>query len=55
MELQKLQDRIEAAREKLHVLTEKYHGQLSHPHVIRQSVRLDKLINQYNQLTKKFN
>ncbi|GIO38316.1 hypothetical protein J41TS12_31770 [Paenibacillus antibioticophila] len=50
MELQSLQERIEAARKKLHVLTEKHNGQLCHPYVIRQSVRLDKLINEYNQL-----
>ena len=50
MELQKLQEHIEAARKKLHALTVKYNGQLDHPHVIRQSVRLDKLINKYNQL-----
>ncbi|WP_018750127.1 aspartyl-phosphate phosphatase Spo0E family protein [Paenibacillus sanguinis] len=52
MELQSLQKRIETARKKLHVLTERYNGQLSHPHVIRQSVRLDKLINEYNQFIK---
>lgn len=50
MDLHSLQERIEAARIKLHVLTEKYNGQLLHPYVIRQSVRLDNLINQYNQL-----
>lgn len=51
MDLHSLQERIEAARIKLHVLTEKHNGQLCHPYVIRQSVRLDKLINEYNQFS----
>lgn len=50
MELQMVQARIEKARTKLHVLTEKYDGQFGHPVVIAQSVVLDQLINQYNRL-----
>jgi len=35
---------LEQERKKLHVLVEKY-GHLGHPEVIRQSMRLDELIN----------
>ncbi|WP_379128262.1 aspartyl-phosphate phosphatase Spo0E family protein [Paenibacillus sp. sgz500958] len=39
--------RVEKAREKLHQTQNKY-GLLTHPKVIEQSMRLDKLLNQYH-------
>lgn len=45
---EKIQKRIEGARIKLYLM-EKQHGGLLHPNVIRQSMRLDELINQYNK------
>lgn len=43
-----LQLRIERARNRLHILAEK-HGGVQHPAVIKQSMVLDDLINQYNR------
>ncbi|MHA7584732.1 aspartyl-phosphate phosphatase Spo0E family protein [Paenibacillus vandeheii] len=43
-----MQLRIERARNRLYVLTEKY-GDFQHPAVIKQSMVLDELINQYNR------
>ncbi|WP_434748851.1 aspartyl-phosphate phosphatase Spo0E family protein [Paenibacillus amylolyticus] len=43
-----IQLRIERARRRLHELAKEYNGFL-HPEVIRQSVILDKLINQFNE------
>ncbi|OME10072.1 hypothetical protein BSK60_26065 [Paenibacillus odorifer] len=43
-----IQKRIEGARNKLYLM-ERQHGGLLHPNVIRQSMRLDELINQYNK------
>jgi hypothetical protein len=43
-----IQKRIEGARTKLYLM-ERQHGGLMHPNVIRQSMRLDELINQYNK------
>ncbi|WP_337035804.1 aspartyl-phosphate phosphatase Spo0E family protein [Paenibacillus illinoisensis] len=43
-----IQLRIERARNRLHHLTEK-HGNFQHPAVIKQSMLLDELINQYNR------
>ncbi|WP_339314345.1 aspartyl-phosphate phosphatase Spo0E family protein [Paenibacillus sp. FSL M7-0896] len=42
-----VQVRIERARNQLHILAEKHHD-LQHPAVLKQSVVLDELINQYN-------
>jgi len=41
--------RIELERQKLYQLKMDY-GDLLHPHVIQQSMVLDDLINQYNQV-----
>jgi len=43
-----IQKRIEGARVKLYLM-EKEYGGLLHPKVIRQSMKLDELINQYNK------
>jgi len=43
-----MQLRIERARNRLHVMAEKY-GKFQHPAVIKQSIILDELINQYNR------
>ncbi|MBY3619468.1 aspartyl-phosphate phosphatase Spo0E family protein [Acinetobacter sp. CUI P1] len=43
-----IQKRIEGARAKLYLM-ERQHGGLLHPNVIRQSMRLDELINEYNK------
>lgn len=40
--------RIERARKRLHMLAEKHHN-LQHPAVLKQSMVLDELINQYNR------
>lgn len=42
-----IQRRIDRARKHLHILVEKY-GEIQHPAVIKQSMVLDDLINQYN-------
>ncbi|ETT69719.1 hypothetical protein C173_17476 [Paenibacillus sp. FSL R7-277] len=42
-----VQVRIERARNRLHILAEKHHD-LQHPAVLKQSMVLDELINQYN-------
>lgn len=42
-----VQVRIERARNRLHFLAEKHHD-LQHPAVLKQSMVLDDLINQYN-------
>ncbi|PQP84526.1 hypothetical protein C0Q44_08205 [Paenibacillus sp. PCH8] len=49
MECGELKLEIEAARKKLYQLKMDY-GDLLHPHVIQQSIVLDDLINQYNQV-----
>ncbi|MGF7049490.1 hypothetical protein J2T13_004011 [Paenibacillus sp. DS2015] len=41
--------RIDSARVKLYQM-EKQHGGFLHPNVIKQSMRLDELINMYNRL-----
>lgn len=43
-----VQVRIERARNQLHILAEKHHD-LQHPAVLKQSMVLDELINQYNK------
>lgn len=43
-----IQRRIDRARKHLHILVEK-HGGIQHPAVIKQSMVLDDLINQYNR------
>ncbi len=43
-----IQRRIEGARAELYRM-EKQHGGLLHPSVIKQSMRLDELINKYNR------
>ncbi|MCG7378255.1 aspartyl-phosphate phosphatase Spo0E family protein [Paenibacillus sp. ACRSA] len=43
-------NRIEKARRSLHMLVEHHGGGLGHPDVIRQSMALDELINEYNRL-----
>lgn len=43
-----IQRRIEGARAELHRM-EKQHGGLLHPSVIKQSMRLDELINKYHR------
>ncbi|WP_340007179.1 aspartyl-phosphate phosphatase Spo0E family protein [Paenibacillus sp. FSL K6-0276] len=43
-----IKKRIEGARAKLYLMEREYGG-LLHPNVIRQSMRLDELINQYNK------
>lgn len=43
-----VQARIECARNQLHMLAEKHHD-LQHPAVLKQSMVLDELINQYNK------
>nr|WP_238652063.1 aspartyl-phosphate phosphatase Spo0E family protein [Paenibacillus piscarius] len=43
-----VQIRIERARKQLHMLAEKHHD-LQHPAVLKQSMLLDELINQYNR------
>ncbi|WP_339305313.1 aspartyl-phosphate phosphatase Spo0E family protein [Paenibacillus sp. FSL R5-0519] len=49
MDCGELKLKIEAARQKLYQLKVDY-GNLLHPHVIQQSMVLDDLINQYNQV-----
>ncbi|WP_458124346.1 aspartyl-phosphate phosphatase Spo0E family protein [Paenibacillus sp. Z3-2] len=49
MDCGELKLQIEAARQKLYQLKMNYRD-LLHPHVIQQSMVLDDLINQYNQL-----
>lgn len=44
-----MQLRIERARNRLHALSEK-HENFQHPAVIKQSMVLDDLINQYNRI-----
>ncbi|MFM9280930.1 aspartyl-phosphate phosphatase Spo0E family protein [Paenibacillus jiagnxiensis] len=46
-----LQIQIERARQKLHLLVQKY-DEMGHPRVLEQSMRLDELINQYNRVGK---
>ncbi|MFB5678848.1 Spo0E family sporulation regulatory protein-aspartic acid phosphatase [Paenibacillus terreus] len=46
-----LRVRIERERQRLHLLVEEY-GELSHPRVVKQSIQLDELINQYNRMEK---
>ncbi|MFM9278628.1 aspartyl-phosphate phosphatase Spo0E family protein [Paenibacillus jiagnxiensis] len=46
-----LRIRIERERQRLHLMVQKY-GELSHPRVLKQSIRLDELINQYNRMGK---
>ncbi|WP_082063068.1 aspartyl-phosphate phosphatase Spo0E family protein [Paenibacillus sp. IHBB 10380] len=41
-------ERIDVARSKLYQM-EKKHGGFLHPNVIKQSMRLDELINKYNR------
>lgn len=43
-----IQRRIEGARAELHRM-EKQHGGMLHPRVIKQSMRLDELINKYHK------
>ncbi|MBB6019643.1 hypothetical protein HNR77_000704 [Paenibacillus sp. JGP012] len=43
-----MQLEIEQARSRLHEIAKKYDG-LLHPELIKQSVILDKLINQFNK------
>ncbi|KOY14641.1 hypothetical protein AMS66_22135 [Paenibacillus xylanivorans] len=50
MDCGELKLQIEAARQKLYQLKMDYNGYLLHPHVIKQSMVLDDLINQYNQV-----
>lgn len=52
MDCLELMSQIEEARQQLHRLQSEY-GSLLHPEVIRQSVVLDGLINQYNRVKMK--
>lgn len=47
-----LKNQIEKARHNLHMLVEHYEGGLGHPDVIRQSMALDELINEYNRMNR---
>ncbi|PYE48884.1 aspartyl-phosphate phosphatase Spo0E family protein [Paenibacillus barcinonensis] len=49
MERMELKSQIEEARQLLHQVHLQY-GSLLHPEVIRQSVVLDALLNQYNRM-----
>jgi len=49
MDCGELKLQIEVARQKLYQIKRDY-GDLLHPHVIQQSMVLDDLINQYNQV-----
>ncbi|CAH1196787.1 MULTISPECIES: aspartyl-phosphate phosphatase Spo0E family protein [Paenibacillus] len=44
-----LKSQIEKARHNLHMLVEHNKGGLGHPDVIRQSMALDELINEYHR------
>ncbi|MCG7383769.1 aspartyl-phosphate phosphatase Spo0E family protein [Paenibacillus sp. ACRRY] len=47
-----LKNQIEKARHNLHMLVELNEGGLGHPDVIRQSMALDELINEYNRMNR---
>ncbi|MEO2207844.1 aspartyl-phosphate phosphatase Spo0E family protein [Paenibacillus pabuli] len=47
-----LKNQIEKARHNLHMLVERHEGGLGHPDVIRQSMALDELINEYNRMNR---
>ncbi|MBM6383602.1 MULTISPECIES: aspartyl-phosphate phosphatase Spo0E family protein [Paenibacillus] len=47
-----LKNQIEKARHNLHMLVEHHEGGLGHPDVIRQSMALDELINEYNRMNR---
>ncbi|MCP1187313.1 aspartyl-phosphate phosphatase Spo0E family protein [Paenibacillus sp. 1781tsa1] len=47
-----LKNKIEKARRNLYVLVEHNKGGLGHPDVIRQSMALDELINEYNRISR---
>ncbi|WP_440114377.1 Spo0E family sporulation regulatory protein-aspartic acid phosphatase [Paenibacillus sp. QZ-Y1] len=47
-----LKNKIENARHNLHMLVEHNGGGLGHPDVIRQSMALDELINEYNRMNR---
>ncbi|WP_342553358.1 aspartyl-phosphate phosphatase Spo0E family protein [Paenibacillus sp. FSL R7-0652] len=47
-----LKTKIEKARHNLHKLVEHNKGRLGHPEVIRQSMALDELINEYNRISR---
>ncbi|MEK4363241.1 aspartyl-phosphate phosphatase Spo0E family protein [Paenibacillus sp. FSL M8-0212] len=47
-----LKNKIEKARHNLYVLVEHNKGGLGHPDVIRQSMALDELINEYNRISR---
>lgn len=49
MDRMELKSQIEDARQQLHQVHLQY-GSLLHPEVIRQSVALDALLNQYNRI-----
>lgn len=49
MDHMELKSQIEDARQQLHQIHLQY-GSLLHPEVIRQSVVLDALLNQYNRI-----
>ncbi|MBY0202671.1 aspartyl-phosphate phosphatase Spo0E family protein [Paenibacillus polysaccharolyticus] len=49
MDRMELKSQIEDARQQLHQIQLQY-GSLLHPEVIRQSVVLDALLNQYNRI-----
>jgi len=46
-----LRIQIERERQRLHLLVQEC-GELNHPRIIKQSMRLDELINQYNRMEK---
>ena len=43
--------RIERERQRLHLLVQRY-GELSHPSVLKQSTRLDELLNLHHKMQK---
>lgn len=48
VEKQKMREILDESRDILYILEQKYG--LSHPHVLKQSMLLDELINQYNRV-----
>lgn len=50
--IEKNRDCIEQARKKLNALAKEYNNDFQHPVVIKQSMLLDELINQYSRSGK---
>ncbi|MFC9710789.1 aspartyl-phosphate phosphatase Spo0E family protein [Paenibacillus sp. JNUCC31] len=47
-----LKSQIENARHNLHMLVEHNEGGFGHPDVLKQSMALDELINEYNRMNR---